>query len=144
MNQNQSITEIMLKHHIRIIDLLNVINDKAQHKDAAMANVISKFRWELEKHFFLEEKAIFQLHYSKNVETNRIKTRLKKEHNNLIERFDKIEEDLKNNSKIDIAEFRKHYLKHMNFENKFFYPRLDKELDDDRKMMIIERITDSV
>lgn len=144
MNQNQSITEIMLKHHIRIIDLLNIITDKVQQKNTALADVLSKFRWELEKHFFLEEKAIFQLHYSENVETNRIKTRLKKEHNNLIKRFDRIEEDLKNNSEIDITEFRKQYLKHMNFENKFFYPRLDKELDDDRKMMIIERITDSV
>jgi len=144
MNQNQSITEIMLKHHIRIIDLLNVINDKAQQKNTALANVLSKFRWELEKHFFLEEKAIFQLHYSKNVETNRIKTRLKKEHNNLIKKFDKIEDDLKNKSELDITEFRTQYLKHMNFENKFFYPRLDKELDENRKMMIIERITDSV
>jgi len=41
MNQNQSITEIMLTHHIRINDLLNVINDKAQQKDAALVDVIS-------------------------------------------------------------------------------------------------------
>lgn len=141
---SMSIAETMVKHHVKIDKLLHEFKNGIKQKDVPMIGAFNKFKWELEKHFFLEEKAIFQLHYSENEESNEIKNKLKKEHDSLRGKLDEIEEDLKNQDKIDIFEFRRLLLEHKDFENRIFYPRLDKELDEDRKKLILDRLNNPI
>ncbi len=144
MTKSKSIAEIMVKHHFKIDKLLHKFKDEIDHGEKTLIGEFNKFKWEMEKHFFLEEKAIFQLHYSENQESNKIKTQLKEEHNILRGKLNDIWEGLKNEKKIDFFEFRKLLIEHKNFENKVFYPRLDEELDDSRKNMIIDRLKNSI
>lgn len=134
----------MIKHHYKIDRLLHQFKNEIDQENKDLTEIYNKFKWELEKHFFLEEKAIFQLHYSKNEESNKIKDKLKKEHDELLEKLGEIGENIKNKKKVDFFEFRKLLLKHKDFENVTFYPRLDNELDDSRKKMICERLSNPI
>jgi len=144
MKKKRSIAETMVKHHVKIDKLLHEFKNEIKQKDAPLIGAFNKFKWELERHFFIEEKAIFQLHYSENEKSNKIREQLMEEHSILRRIIDRIENDLLNNREIDLYGFRKKLLKHKEFENREFYPRLDEELDDSRKKIIIERLSNPI
>jgi hemerythrin-like domain-containing protein len=144
MIKERSIAVLMVKHHYKIDKLLHIFNNTVTSGTEDAMKAFYKFRWELEKHFFLEEKAIFQLHYSDNKETNKIKEQLKYEHTFLLEELDQIENKLKNNKKFNLADFRKLLIEHKNIEDHNFYPRLEKELDEASKDRIILRISNPI
>ncbi len=141
MTEEDSISKIMLKQHYEIDKCIHRFDTALKQDDLDLRGPFNKLKWEIEKHFFIEEKAIFQLHYSENKETSNITIRLKKEHDILIDAMEQIEDRIKNNEKIDLPGFREQILNHAGFENKHFYPRLDDELDEERKRSIIERLT---
>ena len=144
MKKSKSISEIMLRHHYKIDKLYHRLEKGIEQKSENLVATFDKFKWELERHFFIEEKAIFQLHYSENEKSNKIREQLMEEHSILRRIIDRIENDLLNNREIDLYGFRKKLLKHKEFENREFYPRLDEELDDSRKKIIIERLSNPI
>ncbi len=139
-----SISEIMMKHHFNIDKILALFTKELKEKSMVNKRTFNKFKWELEKHFFLEEKAIFQLHYSNNKQTNTITERLKSEHDEMIKELEKIEVNLNLNKSIDFSDLRKMIIEHKNYENREFYPLLDDELEDDRKDLIVERLASAL
>jgi hypothetical protein len=141
---SNTITEVMTKHHLNIDKLLNKFNRELKEKSITGMETFNKFKWELEKHFFLEEKAIFQSHYSSNIQTNEISTRLKDEHDKIIQELEKIEMDIKLNKSIEFNNLREMIIKHKNYENRHFYPLLDDELDDDNVKKIVDRLSNAL
>jgi hypothetical protein len=144
MTPNLSISEIMMKHHYNIDKLLKAFTTELNEKNIVNVNTFNRFRWELEKHFFLEEKAIFQMHYSSNEETNKMCTQLKTEHDHMIEQMAELDTIIKLNKSLDFNKLKEMIIQHKKFENNEFYPRLDNELSDERKEMIIERISNPI
>jgi hypothetical protein len=141
MTIGQSISEIMMKHHYMIDKILKSFTSELKDDKAVNANIFNRFRWELEKHFFLEEKAIFQMKYSFCKDTQQMCARLKLEHDQMIEQLDEIDTVIKLNKSLDFSQLKEMIIEHKKFENQEFYPRLDRELSDDRKELIIERIS---
>ena len=120
----RSVTNLMTKHH----DILgNLFNSFEKKKDFSL---FEKFKWEVEKHFFTEEKAVFL--YSRNGSMSNIIPDLLIQHNKIL--------DMMKHEITDIAEFKRLLIKHKEFEEDTFYPRLDEELDEHQKKLIFERI----
>lgn len=102
--------------------------------------VFSKFKWNVEKHFFIEEKVIFSIYTaSGSEEENRQIIEILKEHKDILFLINQIEESLGNNETPIFDELREDLIAHANFEDKFLYPRFDEELSEEQKQVIYDR-----
>ncbi len=140
MEDLNTISGVMTKHHYKLEGLMNIIKTSKKKGFEPMKEAFIRFKWELQKHFFIEEKAILQLKYFEKEETNLIKNQLKGEHVILEQELDKLEENLEKNQELDLSEFKDLLTRHRNFEDDILYPRLDRELDLAKKMRILEQI----
>ena len=135
------ISKIMKKHHGQIDRLLKNFNSKLNSGSSEVELAFNTFKYELEKHFFIEEKAIFTFIYSNDSESNEMKLELLEEHNLILDMIKRVEEDLYNGSECDLTGVRKLLTSHRLFEDESFYPKLEKELDSTKKKQIIDRIS---
>ncbi|WP_455392202.1 hemerythrin domain-containing protein [[Eubacterium] cellulosolvens] len=136
----KTISEVMKRHHYQLEGLLNRFQ-MSQDEAEAFPKMFNKFKWELEKHFFIEEKAIFTLIYSDDPEIHEMKDELLREHRAILKTLGKIENDLNNKIATDLTDFQNSIKKHRDFEDEAFYPTLDRELDNERKKEIWDRIS---
>ncbi len=87
----------------------------------------------------MEEKATFELYSKmKNEEIEDI-FKLMREHGEIVELIRNIEQGLINNVKPDISGLKDSLLSHANFEDEFFYPKLDEELTPEQRQEICDR-----
>ena len=128
---NNSIQVLMLKDHGKINSLLIEFERNPSKKS------YNEFKWNLEKHLFIEEKVIFEIYSnSSNSEIEELDT-LIKEHKDMLWLLGEIEDLKENSSRISIL--KKILPAHSEFEDEIFYPRLDNELPEETKKLIIER-----
>jgi len=133
------ISEIMMKEHRKIDSMLEDFEklENTNYKESKIA--FSIFKWNLDKHFFIEEKVIFHI-YNSSTEENFDVINLLKDHKDIQWLVSKIEESLKTNLKPSILELKKSLKAHAGLEDQIFYPKLDKELNVEEKSMILERV----
>ena len=122
----ETIVDLMTKDHAKIAGLLE------EFKANPTKENFNKFRFELQKHLFTEEKAIF-LHCN----CPDLAEPLIKDHNKMLEMMKEIGTTLDNN-KID--EFHAFVMKHKGYEEEKFYPALDETLSDEEKKEIADKI----
>jgi hypothetical protein len=139
---SKSISKTMLKDHKKILDLIQEFEKQTDSFKAR--EILEKFKWNLEKHFFMEEKVIFSVYQIENNEEDEDVINLLKEHKDALFLIKKIEELSSKDKKADITELKLLLINHANFENKSFYPRLDEELTEEQKQMIIERADEEI
>lgn len=139
-----SITEIMSKEHAKIDSILiDFENTISTSKDEARY-ILSKLQWSIDKHFFVEEKVIFRVYNSLNEKESEDILELLKQHKDILWILKSIQNSLKSNLKIQIKEFKQILSIHTKLENNIFYPKLDKDLDENNKQLILDRIEDVV
>jgi hemerythrin-like domain-containing protein len=143
MPATKKIPEIMKMHHFHLEGILNRFV-KSRNEVEVFPKVFNKFKWELEKHFFIEEKAIFTLIYSGDKECNEMKDELLREHRTILKDLKSIEESLNSNIDTDLSEFKQSLIEHRDFEDESFYPVLEQELDEERKKEIRDRISNPI
>jgi len=143
MPATKKIPEIMKMHHYHLEGILNRFV-KSRNEYEVFPMVFNKFKWELEKHFFIEEKAIFTLIYSDDTESNEMKDDLLRQHRTILKDLKSIEEGLNSNLDTDLSEFKQSLIKHRDFEDESFYPILEQELDEERKKEIRDRISNPI
>jgi hemerythrin-like domain-containing protein len=131
----------MKRHHAQIEKLLRNFQTKLKSKSSDVTVAFNSFKFELEKHFFLEEKAIFTFIYSDDKDSNEMKLELLEEHNLILDMIQEVESDLNNDSECELSKITKMLKCHRSFEDETFYPKLDQELDPTKKKQIIDRIT---
>ena len=136
MDKVENIPTIMKRHHSQIEGLLNRF--KLSDYDLKLFN---RFKWELEKHFFIEEKAIFTFIYSEDRESNEMKDELLKDHRAILKNLKDFESNLIENNVTDLSVLQQLLFKHKDFEDEKFYPMLEEELDDEKKKEIMDRIS---
>ncbi len=128
-----------MQEHVRVRDMLNQIEQEMTTDFNKAKQDFSKVKWNLEKHFFMEEKATFELYSKmKNEEIEDI-FKLMREHGEIVELIRNIEQGLINNVKPDISGLKDSLLAHANFEDEFFYPKLDEELTPEQRQEICDR-----
>lgn len=143
--KSTEITDQMVKDHGKIIKLLNDVEKVIDQKRDLVSTmrVFDKFDWELEKHFFTEEKAIFTSYEPENVTTGyTILPELIKEHNEILNNLRVMRRNIKKQRPFDFHSFKVILMKHKKFEEKEVYPKLDQELDESEKKVIIQRINE--
>lgn len=138
------ISEVMKKEH-EFIDEIIIDIEKNINEAKKVKRIFQKFKWNLEKHFFIEEKVIFTV-YSKNLgdDTSSDIETLLKEHKDIFWLIGKAESLINRNEKPDLSELKKILHAHANFEDEVFYPKLDEEMTDEQKDLIIKRAKEVV
>ncbi len=138
----ESLTDLMLTEHARIEEMLDEVNLATYEDNQKISEALNKFKWNLEKHFVMEEKAIFQmLNAISGMDVNDT-FKLMSEHGQILSLLKKIEEDIKSKDYSQIQVLMSQLEEHSDFENQTFYPNLDKKLSDDRKKEIVERVNE--
>jgi iron-sulfur cluster repair protein YtfE (RIC family) len=140
MADDLSIADMMVRHHHNVENIITEFNEKREKGVEDLFDVFQRMKWELEKHFFLEENAIFNFYDAKSEEDSRIVSHILVEHEMMLKKLSEIEKKLKNKENIDISEFRKKLIQHKELEDNVFYPRLDNQLDTKQKNKIIDKI----
>ena len=138
------ISQIMKNEHDSIDRMLDDIEGH-HHENDMIKRMFQRFKWNLEKHFFIEEKVIFSV-YSSNIseETSSDIETLLKEHKDILWLLGKAESMIKRNMMPDLSELKNILKAHAKFEDEAFYPKLDEELSEDQKDIIIQRAKDVV
>ena len=137
-----SIKKEMLKHHGEIFKILNDV-EKYFDSNVKLSNeFFSKFKWEIEKHFFIEERVIFKIYSSIKLDEVSDVFELLKQHGIIQSKINNLIGNPK--SKTKISELKKLIFEHSQFEDNYFYPKVDKILDEEQKNRIMLRINDIV
>jgi len=138
MEKPITVSGLMLRHHT----LIEVLVEYLENNFRSKIESFDELKWELEKHIFTEEKGIFECCDSKDKETEEMIKRIIKEHKDMLNMLNKIENKLMTKESIGVAEFLELLKEHRIFEDEYLYPRLDRELNKEQKKEIIKRINE--
>jgi hemerythrin-like domain-containing protein len=146
MNKPINIFKIMVKDHRKIEDLLNKLEEKNNEDFDSMQIAFNKFEWELEKHIFTEEKAIFTSYTPEDItEGYKMLPELTKQHNFIVNRLNNWRKDVSNKRMItDFNSFKIFLIRHKNFEEDKVYPMLDQSISENEKRHIVAKINEIV
>jgi len=146
MSESISILELMIKDHCKIEELINDLEEKSKEDFESMNKAFNKFEWELEKHIFTEEKAIFTSYNPEDVaEGYKMLPELTKQHNYIINTLNNWRDDIRKKRMIaDVYSFKEFIIRHKNFEEEKVYPKLDESLPEEEKRRIVAKINEIV
>jgi hemerythrin-like domain-containing protein len=146
LSKSISILELMVKDHRKIEELIDKLEEESKDDFESMEKAFNKFEWELEKHIFTEEKAIFTSYTPDDViEGYKMLPELTKQHNYIVNRLNNWREDIRKKRMItDIYSFKVFLDRHKNFEEEKVYPNLDQSLSEKEKKHIVAKINEIV
>ncbi len=136
----KTIPEIMLRDHARIHNLLSEIDFNLQNNKniEESYHLFIRLKWTVEKHFFVEEKVIFTIYASSELEELQNFDNLIKEHREVLFLLKKIDDNFQNSHEL-FQKTKKLLSEHAKFEDEIFYPRLEEELTKEQKLLIYDR-----
>lgn len=143
--KSTAILDLMMKDHGKIVKLLLDVEKSIGMELISTMKVFDTFEWELEKHIFIEEKAIFTSYKPTNiVEGYKMVPELIQQHNDILNRLRMMRKNLMRQRPIDYNDFKELILAHKTFEEASLYPKLDQELDVSQKEEIIKKIREII
>jgi len=139
----KTIESLMLEEHKRINRLICELEEDLDDYEKTKEN-FSKFKWNVEKHFFVEEKIIFNMfiHISGQETTDIF--HLLEDHVKIMQMIREIEDKLGQKIKPSLEKIKDELIAHRKFEDEDFYPNLDKRLSIEQKKKISERIREVI
>jgi len=139
--KSTEILDLMIKDHNRLMGYLKGVENNLGRDFGFLSNSFNTFQWNLEKHFFIEEKAIFISYNSDEPEKEYdYFSDLMNQHSEILKKIESLRKKLVKREPFDLNELKKLLVKHKTFEEKNIYPVLDQEIDDCTKRVIIDRI----
>ncbi|MBN2066368.1 MAG: hemerythrin domain-containing protein [Candidatus Thermoplasmatota archaeon] len=137
-----NIPALMVKDHCKIEALLTDLEKAVEQDYSMMLKTFTTFEWELEKHIFIEEKAIFTSYHPDNVvEGYKMLPELTKQHNEILNRLNIMRKQLRSRQNItDVSGFKTLLMEHRSFEELEVYPQLDQALTEEQKQTIVAKI----
>jgi len=134
----------MNKDHGKIFDFLFEFESCFGLDISKIQEMFNTFKWNLERHLFLEEKALFEI--SGDIMSDEVSNifDLMKDHGDILEIIKKIENNFSGDFIQDFINLKQTLKKHVEFEDMVFYPRLDDKLSDDKKKEMISRIKEVI
>jgi hemerythrin len=140
----ESIKHMMDEQHKRLINLLEEFLRQFKEDAIKSGLVLEKFKWMVNKHFSIEELAIFNTYESMNSENVGSTFQLMQEHQEIIALFNKIQNELGDKVKEEVRQLEDLLKRHGRFEDETFYPRLDEMLNENQKLEIIAKIKEKI
>jgi iron-sulfur cluster repair protein YtfE (RIC family) len=143
--KSTAILQLMVADHTKILKLLTDVEHSLGKDVTEVLKIFNTFEWELEKHMFTEEKAIFTSYTPTNIfEGYQIVPDLMKQHDELSKYLAAMRKAVMWQQPTPFKEFKDLLLSHKTFEEVSLYPRLDEELDEKQKNEIVSRIRQMV
>ena len=143
--KSTAILDLMVRDHNRLMECLKDVEKNLGRDFGFLSNSFNVFQWNLEKHFFVEERAIFTSYNPDSVDEGyEIFLDLSKQHTEILEKIESLRKKLQRREPFDLNEIKNLLIKHKTFEEKNVYQVLDQEIDEEEKRFIIERINDII
>jgi hypothetical protein len=143
--KSTAISELMIKDHNRLMEYLKDVENNFGRDFGFLSESFNTFQWNLEKHFFVEERAIFASYNpDKPDKEYNYFSDLMDQHTEILETIESLRKKLQKREPFDINELKKLLVKHKTYEEKKVYPILDLEIDESEKSFITERINDVI
>lgn len=138
---DESISKLMLRDHARIEASLDRLKNGLAGDFKALMDYFSDFKWEVERHFFFEEKVIFSDLKIKDEETSGMVNKILEDHELIFKYLLEIDDCIEEQEILpDLSKLMVLLKSHKDFEDETVYPRLDSELSDKDKRIIINRL----
>ena len=144
MAKQGKITTIMLKDHGKIIKLLKDLESISGSKKESDIELFNTFKWELERHFVVEEIAIFKYYEPSEEEEYKMVPKLLKDHKTIKDELGFIKEEAESTGKVDISGIQELLKEHKMYEEEEFYPTLERILSSSQKKKIIDQIEQQI
>ena len=140
------VTAYMIKDHLRILSLFDGFEITFNQDLINRLESLYKFEWHIEKHLFIEERAIFSsLKVDKDTrEELNLFLKISEQHTEIINEIKKLYNNLKNDIDIDTMKLRDILNQHLNFEEKVAYPKLDEIITETEKNLLLNQIQDII
>jgi len=141
--KSTAILDVMVKDHNHLVKYLKDVENNLTSDFQILLNLFNRFKWNLEKHFFVEERAIFTSYNPNNIENGyHYFSELSKKHTIILEKVESLGKSIQMGESLDFSELKTLLLKHQKYEEEKVYPVLDLEIDEGEKHLMIERIND--
>ena len=139
--KNETIFNVMVEDHEKILKLFDGLEKCLYQDKLTLKKMFDAFTWELEKHLFTEEKVIFTLYEPEEQEEfYNIIPELMIEHDQILNELKELKKIIKSSKECNPQDFIELFMKHKNFEEESFYPKIDQTLDEKTKKFVINRI----
>tara|TARA_Y100000310_G_scaffold319407_1_gene374631 strand:- start:158 stop:589 length:432 start_codon:yes stop_codon:yes gene_type:complete len=139
----QQIEKLMLKEHRKLDKLLDDVEKELDSYEKTKKN-LDCFKWNMEKHFFTEEKVIFDSFVTMSGQQTSDTFNLLEDHVRIMNLIKIIEKRL-NKKIIPKLEYLRRIIKtHRDFEDEDFYPRLDRDLSSEQKKQVCDKIMEII
>lgn len=140
-----AILDLMVKDHARLMQLLKIAESHFGQDKYELMKSFHTFEWNLEKHFFVEERAIFTAYNPEYIDEGYdVFLDLSKQHTNILEKVQILRKEVEIKGDVDTYKLKELLIKHKNLEEKKIYPKLDQEIGEGEKRFIIERINEII
>jgi hemerythrin-like domain-containing protein len=143
--KTNAILDLMIKDHGKILALLKKVESSKTKEKDLLKKSFYDFDWNLQKHFFTEERAIFTMYNPEDTtDAFSMIPQLLQEHNEMVNTLKQIETKVNQGEDFEIRDLKKQLINHKNFEEEKVYPRLDQILSDSQRKIIISRISEII
>lgn len=139
---DKNILNLMVNQHGLIDALFFVFRDEYSAKSERAEQAFLNFSWEIKKHFFVEEEAVFNFLTWNNQEIESIIEQLKQDHIDILAKIDNFAKNLSNLSGEEIQNLYIMIKNHRELEEKKAYPLIDGTLSSFQKNRITERVNE--
>jgi hypothetical protein len=136
----------MIKDHYRILSLLHGFEMSFQQDLKTRIDAFWEFKWYLEKHVFLEERAIFSsIRIEKvNTEMYDIYPELVEQHKEILNEIEQLYQQLIHEQPCDTSRLRDLLTIHQKYEEGFAYPSLDEIITEEEKARLFDQMKDII
>ena len=140
MNSN-ALSVLMMKDHYRLMEYLSDVENNLGRDSTVLSNAFNRFQWNIEKHFFTEEKAIFISYNPDDPDKDYTNfSELMDQHTMILDEIQTLREKLHEGKAFDVTTLKTLLMEHKTFEEESIYSMLDQEIDVCEKRVIIDRI----
>jgi len=139
----KTIEKLMLEEHKRLDKFLDDLERDLDDYEKTKKN-FDCLKWNLEKHFFVEEKVIFDSFVVISGQETNDTFHLLEDHGKIIRLLKSIEGQLRGKIKPQLHNLKRILSTHRRFEDEDFYPSLDERLTLEQKEKISERIKEII
>lgn len=143
-NNRDNILTLMIAHHALLDVLFELFKSQLKNESPGLKDSLLEFKWETQKHFFVEERGIFDFLPMRTLGVFKTISQLKEEHITMLNQLQKILdfENFQDIPKGDLNSFHDLTESHRKLEEEELYPKLDKDLSPDKKKEIISKINE--
>jgi hemerythrin-like domain-containing protein len=132
----------MRKQHMLLNQLLDKYSNSKSKDRHKLKLLFYNFKWNLEKHIFIEEKIIFNSLKFTNKRQTEIISELIEEHGEIKYLSNRITELLVKSPKPDAETLKNFIMEHETKEVTTLYPQMDRQLTKEEKKDILEKTRD--